>query len=134
VNFRTSTEANVFEQSSKSCFRTYGKTGNGEEALHLHSPEEAAEQQRRLGTRPGSRSVHPLEPILQTPIGCCYERPARWRGGRGLMTWPRLVDLADRRSAIANLEWIQEDQPWTTPKRGYSAEVDSSIRSCAADA
>src|SRR3970040_194783 len=42
-------EANLFEELEKT-FKTYGETGTGKKRYYLHSDEEAAEHNKRLGT------------------------------------------------------------------------------------
>ena len=42
-------EANIFDKLEE-LFRSYGETGTGQKRYYLHSPEEAAEHNQRLGT------------------------------------------------------------------------------------
>ncbi|HEB58048.1 MAG TPA: phosphoribulokinase [Gammaproteobacteria bacterium] len=113
-------EANLFETLEET-FRTYSKTGTCKRRYYLHSDDEAAEHNARLGTDLKPGEFTPWEDI---------------EGGTDLLFYEGLHGLVKTKSAdvagqvdlgvgvvpIVNLEWIQKIHR-DAAERGYSAEV-----------
>jgi phosphoribulokinase len=120
-------EANLFEKL-EDLFRTYGETGGGEKRYYLHSPEEAAEHNQRLGTQLDPGQFTPWEPIEAGTDLLFYEGLHGGVVGEGYDV-ASLVDLLIGVVPIANLEWIQKIHR-DNAERGYSAEaiVDTILR------
>jgi len=109
-------------------FRTYGETGGGKKRYYIHSDEEAAEHNARLGTNLSAGQFTPLEEIPEGTDLLFYE------GLHGLVVTEEHnvaehVDLGVGVVPIVNLEWIQKIHR-DNLERGYSAEaiVDTIMR------
>ncbi|MEK7816296.1 MAG: phosphoribulokinase [Pseudomonadota bacterium] len=120
-------EANLFEELEKT-FRTYGETGKGKKRYYLHSDEEAAEHNERLGTGLKAGEFTPWEDIPGGTDLMFYEG---LHGGvvtdkADVAKW---VDLLVGVVPVVNLEWIQKIHR-DTAERGYSTEavVDTILR------
>ncbi len=120
-------EANYFDKI-ESLFKTYGETGTGKKRYYLHSDEEAAEHNARLGTSLKAGEFTPWEDIPPDTDLLFYE------GLHGLVKcggidMAQYVDLGVGVVPVVNLEWIQKIFR-DTAERGYSAEaiVDTILR------
>jgi phosphoribulokinase len=120
-------EANHFDKIEE-LFRTYGETGGGKKRYYLHSDEEAAEHNKRLGTSLKGGEFTPWEDIPSGTDLLFYE------GLHGLVVHekvnvPQHVDLGVGVVPIVNLEWIQKIHR-DSKERGYSPEaiVDTILR------
>lgn len=120
-------EANHFNKLAD-LFRIYGETGGGKKRYYLHSEEEAAEHNARLGTDLGPGEFTPWEDIESDTDLLFYE------GLHGLVQTDtgdvaQHVDLGVGVVPIVNLEWIQKIFR-DNAERGYSAEaiVDTIMR------
>jgi len=113
-------EANHFDKLEE-LFQTYGETGGGMKRYYLHSPEEAAEHNARLGIDKKPGEFTPWEDIPENTDLLFYE------GLHGLVVdrdadVSRHVDLGVGVVPIVNLEWIQKIHR-DSAERGYSAEA-----------
>jgi phosphoribulokinase len=120
-------EANDFEALAR-LFETYGETGGGQRRYYIHSDEEAAEHNKRLGTHLNPGEFTPWED-LPSPTDLLF-----YEGLHGLVVtdevdMARHVDLAIGVVPVVNLEWIQKIHR-DAAERGYSAEaiVDTILR------
>ncbi|MFZ0788099.1 MAG: phosphoribulokinase [Chromatiaceae bacterium] len=120
-------EANRFDLLEE-LFRTYGETGGGKKRYYLHSDEEAAHHNARLGTNLNPGQFTPLEDVPEDTDLLFYE------GLHGLVITEennvaQHVDLGVGVVPIVNLEWIQKIHR-DNLERGYSAEaiVDTIMR------
>jgi phosphoribulokinase len=120
-------EANHFEKIAD-LFKTYGETGGGNKRYYLHSPEEAAEHNARLGCDQKPGEFTPWEEIDQGTDLLFYE------GLHGMVVdgdtdVAKFVDLGVGVVPIVNLEWIQKIFR-DNAERGYSEEaiVDTIMR------
>ena len=120
-------EANRFDLLEE-LFRTYGETGGGKKRYYLHSDEEAAHHNARLGTNLKPGQFTPLEDVPADTDLLFYE------GLHGLVITEennvaQHVDLGVGVVPIVNLEWIQKIHR-DNLERGYSAEaiVDTIMR------
>ena len=120
-------EANRFDLLEE-LFRTYGETGGGKKRYYLHSDEEAAHHNARLGTNLNPGQFTPLEDVPADTDLLFYE------GLHGLViseenNVAQHVDLGVGVVPIVNLEWIQKIHR-DNLERGYSAEaiVDTIMR------
>ncbi len=120
-------EANLFDKLAE-VFKTYGETGTGERRYYLHSEEEAAEHNARLGTDKKPGEFTPWEPIPEGTDLMFYE------GLHGLVKTDdvdvsQFVDLGIGVVPVVNLEWIQKIHR-DNAERGYSADaiVDTILR------
>jgi len=120
-------DANRFDLLEE-LFRTYGETGTGKKRYYIHSEEEAAEHNARLGTNLNPGQFTPLEEIPAETDLLFYE------GLHGLAITEEhnvaeYVDLGVGVVPIVNLEWIQKIHR-DNAERGYSAEaiVDTIMR------
>jgi phosphoribulokinase len=120
-------EANRFDMLEE-LFRTYGDTGTGKKRYYLHSDEEAAAHNARLGTDLQPGQFTPWEDVPEGTDVLFYE------GLHGLVVTEennvaQHVDLGVGVVPIINLEWIQKIQR-DNLERGYSAEaiVDTIMR------
>ncbi|TVQ90204.1 MAG: phosphoribulokinase [Chromatiaceae bacterium] len=120
-------EANHFDLLEE-LFSTYGDTGRGRRRYYLHSDDEAAHHNARLGTQLGPGQFTPWEDLLPGTDLLFYE------GLHGLaktetVDVARHVDLGVGVVPIVNLEWIQKIHR-DNLERGYSAEaiVDTILR------
>ncbi len=120
-------EANRFDKLEE-LFRTYGETGTGKKRYYLHSPEEAAEHNARLGTDKQPGEFTPWEDLPEGTDLLFYE------GLHGMVVTDehnvaQHVDLGVGVVPIVNLEWIQKIHR-DSKERGYSAEaiVDTILR------
>jgi len=109
-------------------FKTYGKTGSGKKRYYLHSDEEAADHNKRLGTSLKPGEFTPWEDIPTGTDLMFYE------GLHGLVVHDTVnvaqhVDLGVGVVPIVNLEWIQKIHR-DNKERGYSPEavVDTILR------
>lgn len=120
-------EANCFDLLAE-LFHTYGDTGVGKRRYYLHSKEEAAEHNQRLGTKLEPGQFTPWEDLEAGTDLLFYE------GLHGLVVTEednvaQHVDLGVGVVPIVNLEWIQKIHR-DNLERGYSAEaiVDTIMR------
>ncbi len=120
-------EANLFDKLADT-FREYGESGQCERRYYLHSDEEAAEHNKRLGTDLNPGEFTPWERVGEGTDLLFYE------GLHGLVKddnadVPAHVDLGIGVVPIVNLEWIQKIHR-DGAERGYSAEatVDTILR------
>ncbi len=120
-------EANHFDKLAE-LFKIYGETGSGQKRYYLHSEEEAAEHNTRLGIDRQPGEFTPWEPIDSGTDLLFYE------GLHGLVQTETAdvaqhVDLGVGVVPIVNLEWIQKIHR-DNAERGYSAEaiVDTILR------
>jgi len=113
-------EANDFEGLAN-MFKVYGETGNGKKRYYIHSDEEAAQLNARLGTNLKPGEFTPWEDMPANTDILFYE------GLHGLVktdkvNMPQHVDLGVGVVPVVNLEWIQKIHR-DAAERGYSAEV-----------
>lgn len=120
-------EANIFDTQADT-FKAYGETGMCKRRYYLHSNEEAAHHNERLGIDKAPGEFTPWEDIESDTDLLFYE------GLHGLVKTDDVdvashVDLGVGVVPIVNLEWIQKIRRDNT-ERGYSAEaiVDSILR------
>jgi phosphoribulokinase len=120
-------EANHFDKIEE-LFKKYGATGQGEYRHYLHSPEEAAHHNARLGASHAAGEFTPWESLPDGTDLLFYE------GLHGLVSdgaieTERYVDLGVGVVPVVNLEWIQKIHRDGTD-RGHSAEsiVDTIMR------
>ncbi|MGA7982432.1 MAG: phosphoribulokinase [Chromatiaceae bacterium] len=120
-------EANRFDMLEE-LFRSYGETGTGKKRYYIHSEEEAAEHNARLGTDLEPGQFTPQEDIPEGTDVLFYE------GLHGLVVTEennvaQHVDLGVGVVPIVNLEWIQKIHR-DNLERGYTAEaiVDTIMR------
>jgi phosphoribulokinase len=120
-------EANLFEEIAN-CFRTYGETGGGRKRYYLHSDEEAAEHNKRLGSSLKAGEFTTWEDMPSGTDLLFYEG---LHGGvvTEKVDVAKYVDLLVGVVPIVNLEWIQKIHR-DTAERGYSTEavVDTILR------
>ncbi len=120
-------EANLFDKLEET-FRIYGETGACQRRYYLHSEEEAAEHNARLGTDLKPGQFTPWEDIPPGTDLLFYEG---LHGGvvTDTANVARHVDLLVGVVPIVNLEWIQKIFR-DNAQRGYSAEaiVDTILR------
>jgi phosphoribulokinase len=113
-------DANRFDLLEE-LFRSYGETGTGKKRYYIHSDEEAAEHNARLGTDLSPGQFTPQEDISAGTDLLFYE------GLHGLAVSEehnvaQYVDLGVGVVPIVNLEWIQKIHR-DNLERGYSAEA-----------
>lgn len=120
-------EANRFDLL-EDLFRNYGENGTGKKRYYLHSDEEAAAHNARLGTELKAGQFTPWEDVPSQTDLLFYE------GLHGLIVTEenqvaQHVDLGVGVVPIVNLEWIQKIHR-DNAERGYSAEaiVDTIMR------
>jgi phosphoribulokinase len=120
-------EANRFDMLEE-LFKSYSETGTGKKRYYIHSEEEAAELNARLGTNLDPGQFTPWEEIPENTDLLFYE------GLHGLAVTEEHnvaehVDLGVGVVPIVNLEWIQKIHR-DNLERGYSAEaiVDTIMR------
>ena len=120
-------EANVFDTLADT-FKAYGASGMCQRRYYLHSDEEAAQHNARLGIDKAPGEFTPWEDIESGTDLLFYE------GLHGLVKSSDAnvadhVDLGVGVVPIVNLEWIQKIHR-DNAERGYSAEaiVDSILR------
>lgn len=120
-------ESNHFDKIEE-LFKTYGKSGKGKKRYYLHSDEEAAEHNQRLGTKLKAGEFTPWEDLPGASDLLFYE------GLHGLVKTDKVnaaqhVDLGVGVVPIVNLEWIQKIHR-DAKERGYSADaiVDTILR------
>jgi len=120
-------EANRFDLLAQ-LFHDYGESGTGQKRYYIHSPEEAAEHNARLGTNLDPGQFTPWENLPENTDLLFYE------GLHGLVVTEDVnvaqhVDLGVAVVPIVNLEWIQKIHR-DNLERGYSAEaiVDTILR------
>ena len=120
-------EANLFDKLEE-LFRTYGQTGGGKKRYYLHSIEEAAEHNSRLGTKLDPAQFTPWEEIPTNTDVLFYEGLHGGVVGDGYDV-AACADLLVGVVPITNLEWIQKIHR-DNAERGYSAEaiVDTILR------
>jgi len=120
-------EANLFDKLEE-LFRTYSETGCGQKRYYLHSTEEAAEHNSRLGTKLEPGQFTPWEDI---PVGTDVLFYEGLHGGVVGDNYDvaTFADLLVGVVPITNLEWIQKIHR-DNAERGYSAEaiVDTILR------
>jgi phosphoribulokinase len=113
-------EANHFDKL-EALFKSYGEKGGGKKRYYLHSEEEAAEHNKRLGTSLKPGEFTPWEDIPAGTDLMFYE------GLHGLVVHDTInmaqyVDLGVGVVPIVNLEWIQKIHR-DNKERGYTADV-----------
>jgi len=113
-------EGNHFDKLEE-LFKTYGISGSGKKRYYLHSDEEAAEHNKRLGTNLKPGEFTPWEDIPTGTDLMFYE------GLHGLVVHDKInmaqhVDLGVGVVPIVNLEWIQKIHR-DNKERGYTADV-----------
>jgi phosphoribulokinase len=113
-------EANDFDALA-TLFKTYGKSGGGKKRYYIHSDEEAAQLNARLGTKLSPGQFTPWEDLPKGTDLLFYE------GLHGLVVSDKVdmaqhVDLAIGVVPVVNLEWIQKIHR-DGAERGYSADV-----------
>jgi len=120
-------DANCFDLLEE-LFKNYSETGTGKKRYYIHSDEEAAELNARLGTDLNPGQFTPWEEIPENTDLLFYE------GLHGLVVTEEHnvaehVDLGVGVVPIVNLEWIQKIHR-DNLERGYSAEaiVDTIMR------
>jgi phosphoribulokinase len=120
-------DANRFDLLEE-LFRTYGESGTGKKRYYIHSEEEAADHNARLGTSLNPGQFTPWEDVPAGTDLLFYE------GLHGLVVTEennvaQHVDLGVGVVPIVNLEWIQKIHR-DNLERGYSAEaiVDTIMR------
>jgi phosphoribulokinase len=120
-------EANRFDML-EDLFHTYGETGKGKKRYYIHSEEEAAAHNARIGTDLKAGQFTPWEDVPDGTDLMFYE------GLHGLVVTEehnvaQYVDLGVGVVPIVNLEWIQKIHR-DNAERGYSAEaiVDTIMR------
>jgi phosphoribulokinase len=120
-------EANLFDKLEE-LFRAYGETGTGLRRYYLHSTEEAADHNGRLGTNLEPGQFTPWEPLPGETDLLFYEGLHGGVKGDGYDV-ASFADLLVGVVPIANLEWIQKISR-DNAERGYSAEtiVDTILR------
>jgi len=120
-------EANLFDRIEE-LFQTYGETGQGQKRYYLHSDEEAAFHNQRLGTSAGAGEFTPWEDIEPGSDLMFYEG-LHGLAADGDVDISRYVDLGIGVVPIVNLEWIQKIFR-DNEERGYTAEaiVDTILR------
>lgn len=120
-------EANLFDKLQE-LFKTYGETGGGQKRYYLHSLDEAADHNDRLGTKLEPGQFTPWEPIPAGTDLLFYEGLHGGVVGEGY-DLASLADLLVGVVPIVNLEWIQKISR-DNAERGYSAEatVDTILR------
>ena len=120
-------ESNHFDVLADT-FKQYGDSGKCKRRYYLHSDEEAAEHNARLGTDLGPGQFTPWEDIEFETDVLFYEG---LHGGvvDGEVNVAEHVDLLVGVVPIVNLEWIQKIHR-DNAQRGYSAEaiVDTILR------
>jgi phosphoribulokinase len=113
-------EANLFDKLEET-FRVYGETGTGKKRYYLHSAEEAAEHNARLGTTLKAGEFTPWEDIAEGTDLLFYE------GLHGGVATDE-ADVASQTDLligvvpIVNLEWIQKIHR-DKAERGYAPEA-----------
>jgi phosphoribulokinase len=119
--------ANIFDKLEET-FRIYGETGACQRRYYLHSDEEAAAHNARLGADLGPGEFTPWEDIPSGTDLLFYEG---LHGGVATdeVDVARYVDLLIGVVPIVNLEWIQKIHR-DSAERGYSPEaiVDNILR------
>jgi phosphoribulokinase len=120
-------EANLFDRIEE-LFQTYGETGQGQKRYYLHSDEEAAFHNKRLGTSASAGEFTPWEDIEPGSDLMFYEG-LHGLAAEGDVDISRYVDLGIGVVPIVNLEWIQKIFR-DNEERGYTAEaiVDTILR------
>ena len=120
-------DANHFDKIEE-MFKTYGETGGGKKRYYIHSDDEAAELNARLGTNLNAGQFTPWEDIPEGTDLMFYE------GLHGLVKTDKVdaaqhVDLGVGVVPVVNLEWVQKIHR-DNAERGYSAEaiVDTILR------
>ena len=120
-------ESNHFDTLAET-FEAYGKTGKCKRRYYLHSDEEAAQHNARLGTNLTPGQFTPFEDITEDTDLLFYEG---LHGGvvDGKVDVAKHTDLLVGVVPIVNLEWIQKIHR-DNAQRGYSAEaiVDTILR------
>ncbi len=113
-------EANHFDKLEQLC-KAYGETGGGKKRCYIHSDEEAAFHNQRLGSQLSAGEFTPWEDVPSGTDLLFYE------GLHGLVAADKIdvarhVDLGVGVVPVVNLEWIQKIHR-DGAERGYSAEV-----------
>ncbi|MBL4763087.1 MAG: phosphoribulokinase [Gammaproteobacteria bacterium] len=98
-------------------FKSYGDNGTGQQRYYLHSDEEAAGHNKRLGTELNPGQFTPWEDIPKKSDLMFYEG---LHGGVSDVS--DHVDLLVGVVPVVNLEWIQKIHR-DSKERGYSEEV-----------
>jgi hypothetical protein len=126
-------EANDFEALAN-LFKTYGKTGSGKKRYYIHSDEEAAQLNKRLGTNLKPGEFTPWEDVPKGTDLLFYEG----LHGRGEATdkdmdmSPPTETSSHRRGARGQSGVDPEDPPRRAPRAATPPEASPSTRSCGA--
>jgi len=120
-------QANHFDKIAE-LFKTYGESGSGQKRYYLHSPEEAAEHNARLGCDHQPGEFTPWEEI-ETGTDLLFYEGLHGMVVHGDVDVAKHVDLGVGVVPIVNLEWIQKIFR-DNAERGYSEEaiVDTIMR------
>ena len=120
-------EANDFAALAN-LFKTYGETGGGQRRYYIHSDEEAADHNAKLGTNLKPGEFTPWQD-LPTPTDILFYEGLHGLVKTDTVDMPRYVDVAVGVVPVVNLEWIQKIHR-DAAERGYSAEaiVDTILR------
>ena len=112
-------EANLFDKLEE-LFRTYGETGSGQKRYYLHSVEEAAEHNGRLGT---SLELHCAR-LVAAGVDTVNLHHTEWSGGQAVLC---------HRFGLNAFGWdLQHEEPMTNALRMgldgvYSDRVDMMV-------
>jgi phosphoribulokinase len=113
-------EANDFA-ALENLFKTYGETGGGQRRYYIHSDEEAADHNAKLGTNLKPGEFTPWQD-LPTPTDILFYEGLHGLVKTDTVNMPQHVDLGVGVVPVVNLEWIQKIHR-DAAERGYSAEV-----------
>jgi len=113
-------ESNHFDKLEE-LFKSYGKNGKGKKRYYIHSDEEAAFHNQRLGTKLSAGEFTPWEDVPEGTDLLFYEG-LHGLVSNGKVNVAKYVDLGVGVVPVVNLEWIQKIHR-DAAERGYSAEV-----------
>jgi phosphoribulokinase len=113
-------EANDFA-ALENLFKTYGETGGGQRRYYIHSDDEAADHNKKLGTNLKPGEFTPWQD-LPTPTDILFYEGLHGLVKTDTVNMPQHVDLGVGVVPVVNLEWIQKIHR-DAAERGYSAEV-----------
>lgn len=113
-------EANLFDKLEET-FKTYGETGSCEQRYYLHSDEEAALHNKRLGIDKKPGEFTPWENV-EAGTDLLFYEGLHGGAASGKTDVSKFTDLLIGVVPIVNLEWIQKIHR-DTSQRGYSAEA-----------
>ncbi len=120
-------DANHFDKI-EDMFKAYGATGGGKKRYYLHSDQEAAEHNKRLGLSLKAGEFTPWED-MPTGTDLLFYEGLHGLVVHGTTNVAQHVDLGIGVVPIVNLEWIQKIHR-DSKERGYSPEaiVDTILR------